>query len=89
MSTPAFHPAQLTVADVDRSRAFHPDVLGLEELARPQFSFPGAWFQPANGQGFKVRYNPAPVAQGVQKHILSGILGSLGLTKADSTLGTR
>ena len=35
----------LHVADVERSRRFYSDVLGLEELPRPAFSFPGAWLR--------------------------------------------
>lgn len=32
------------VADVERSRRFYGQVLGLPELERPAFDFPGAWF---------------------------------------------
>lgn len=38
------------VADLERSRRFYREVLGLEEVTRPQFSFPGAWFRVADGQ---------------------------------------
>ncbi len=50
MSAPAYHHAQFTVSDIDRSRAFYRDVLGLREIARPSFPHPGAWFALANGQ---------------------------------------
>lgn len=33
------------VADVARSERFYREVLRLEPLARPAFSFPGAWFR--------------------------------------------
>lgn len=33
------------VADVARSVAFYTDILQLEPLQRPAFSFPGAWFR--------------------------------------------
>jgi catechol 2,3-dioxygenase-like lactoylglutathione lyase family enzyme len=33
------------VADVALSAAFYRDVLGLEEIPRPAFPFPGAWFR--------------------------------------------
>ena len=33
------------VADVERSAAFYRDVLGLQPIPRPAFTFPGAWFQ--------------------------------------------
>jgi catechol 2,3-dioxygenase-like lactoylglutathione lyase family enzyme len=38
------------VADVETSAAFYRDVLGLEQLPRPAFSFPGAWFSLGPGQ---------------------------------------
>jgi catechol 2,3-dioxygenase-like lactoylglutathione lyase family enzyme len=33
------------VTDVKRSREFYRDVLQLEQIARPAFNFPGAWFR--------------------------------------------
>ncbi len=33
------------VADLEKSVAFYRDVLQLEEMGRPDFDFPGAWFQ--------------------------------------------
>jgi catechol 2,3-dioxygenase-like lactoylglutathione lyase family enzyme len=65
MSTPAFHHTQLTVADLDRSRAFYRDVIGLKELARPHFPFPGAWFQLANGQELHIVKIPEPLTRGM------------------------
>ncbi len=35
----------LHVADVEKSVAFYRDVLRLEPIPRPAFSFPGAWFR--------------------------------------------
>lgn len=35
----------LHVADVERSVAFYRDVMQLEMLPRPAFTFPGAWFR--------------------------------------------
>jgi catechol 2,3-dioxygenase-like lactoylglutathione lyase family enzyme len=32
-------------ADVENSIQFYQNILGLEELARPAFDFPGAWFR--------------------------------------------
>ena len=45
MNIAAIHHVSLTVRDLDRSRAFYREVLGLQEIARPPFNFPGAWFQ--------------------------------------------
>jgi catechol 2,3-dioxygenase-like lactoylglutathione lyase family enzyme len=65
MSTPAFHHTQLTVSDLDRSRAFYRDVLGLKELVRPKFPFPGAWFQLANGQELHIVTVPEAPPRGL------------------------
>ena len=36
----------LVVSDLDRSRGFYRDALGLEEVPRPSnFAFDGAWFR--------------------------------------------
>jgi lactoylglutathione lyase len=35
----------LHVVDVDQSVAFYRDVLRLEQIPRPAFTFPGAWFR--------------------------------------------
>lgn len=35
----------LVVADVEASRQFYVDLLGMSEVARPNFDFQGAWFQ--------------------------------------------
>jgi len=38
------------VQDVDRSAAFYQTVLQLQSIARPAFSFPGAWFRLGTAQ---------------------------------------
>jgi len=40
----------LRITDLERSRTFYRDVLGLEEIARPPFNFPGAWFAAGESQ---------------------------------------
>ena len=40
----------LVIADMDASRKFYVDLLGLEEVPRPAFGFPGAWFQAGTTQ---------------------------------------
>lgn len=45
MQIAAIHHVSLTVHDLERSRSFYRDILGLSEIARPPFNFPGAWFQ--------------------------------------------
>ncbi|MGH7557000.1 MAG: VOC family protein [Gemmatimonadota bacterium] len=38
------HHVSLTVTDLERAKRFYGGVLGLEELERPPFDFPGAWY---------------------------------------------
>jgi catechol 2,3-dioxygenase-like lactoylglutathione lyase family enzyme len=39
------HHVSLPTTDLERSRRFYREVLGLEEIARPPFPFPGAWYR--------------------------------------------
>ena len=40
----------LVSSDLERSRHFYVDLLGMQEQARPDFGFPGLWFQAGNTQ---------------------------------------
>lgn len=44
------HHVGLNVKDLETCRRFYVDVLGLEELPRPDFGFPGAWLQAGSQQ---------------------------------------
>jgi len=44
MDIESLHHVSITVTDLERSRRFYHEVLGLPEIARPPFDFPGAWF---------------------------------------------
>jgi len=46
----ALHHVTLTATDLERSRRFYREILGLREIDRPPFPFPGAWFEVAGGQ---------------------------------------
>jgi glyoxylase I family protein len=50
MEVTAIHHVALTVTDIERSRRFYRDVLSLQEIPRPPFHFPGAWFQLGESQ---------------------------------------
>src|SRR5258708_34130536 len=45
-----FSHAAFRIADVDKSRAFYENVLGLEPIPRPDFSFKGLWYGVGSGQ---------------------------------------
>jgi len=40
----------LVVSDLDQSRRFYRDLLGMREVPRPAFGFPGLWFQAGTTQ---------------------------------------
>jgi glyoxylase I family protein len=45
----AIHHVSLPVSDLERSKRFCGEVLGLREIERPPFDFPGAWFAVGSG----------------------------------------
>jgi catechol 2,3-dioxygenase-like lactoylglutathione lyase family enzyme len=47
---PSLHHVTLPVRDLERSKEFYGGLLGLQEIERPPFGFPGAWFSLGNGQ---------------------------------------
>ena len=38
------------ISDLDKTRAFYKDLLGMDEVSRPNFGFPGLWFQAGTTQ---------------------------------------
>lgn len=45
MQFETLHHVAVAVSDLARAKAFYGRVLGLEEIARPDFSFDGAWYR--------------------------------------------
>lgn len=39
------HHVSLTVTDLESAKKFYGEILGLREIERPNFDFPGAWYQ--------------------------------------------
>ena len=50
MNLAGVHHVSLNVADVDAAGRFYLDVLGLEQIERPDFGFPGMWLQAGDTQ---------------------------------------
>ncbi len=50
MEINTIHHVSLPVTDVERAKRFYRETLGLRELERPPFDFPGAWFQLGDDQ---------------------------------------
>jgi len=50
MRIETIHHVSLTVTDLDCSKKFYREILGLDEIEMPDFPFPGAWFQVGGNQ---------------------------------------
>jgi catechol 2,3-dioxygenase-like lactoylglutathione lyase family enzyme len=50
ISVTAFDHVTIICADLDATRRFYVDILGMREVARPAFGFPGVWIQVGNVQ---------------------------------------
>lgn len=64
MKIAAIHHVSLTVTDLDRSRRFFQEILGLEEIERPAFPTPGAWFQVGPHQQLHLLVSEDPTFRG-------------------------
>jgi len=65
----SLHHVSLPVTDLERSRAFYRDVLGLREMERPPFDFPGAWFSIGAGQLHLIVHDrPTLRTRGIDSH---------------------
>lgn len=66
MKIRSIHHVSLNVVDLERSRRFYRDILGLEEISRPPFSFPGAWFIVGGGQQLHLIVHPGATFRGAK-----------------------
>lgn len=60
------HHISLNVADTETAGRFYTEVLGLEQIPRPAFGFPGMWLQFADGRQLhllEVADHEAPAGQ--------------------------
>lgn len=58
------HHVSLNVTDLERSRAFYREILGLQEITRPPFGFPGAWFAIGDSQQLHLIVHPGATFRG-------------------------
>lgn len=55
----SIHHVSLPVTDLEKAKTFYGDVLGLKEIGRPPFDFPGAWYQIGQQQLHLIVYESA------------------------------
>ena len=56
------HHSALCVTDIARSKRFYGEVLGLQEIPRPDFDFEGAWYEFADGSQLHLIVHDTPLA---------------------------
>ncbi|MCG1022919.1 VOC family protein [Sutcliffiella horikoshii] len=61
------HHVSLAVKDVKEAKHFYGTLLGLPELERPDFDFPGAWYQVGNSQLHLIQNKQAETLRGENK----------------------
>jgi len=66
MEIEAIHHISLTASDLERSRRFYVETLGLKEIHRPDFPFPGAWFQIGEKQQLHLIVHPGATFRGTK-----------------------
>ena len=55
----SIHHVSLPVTDLEKAKMFYGNVLGLKEIKRPPFDFPGAWYEVGQQQLHLIVYEEA------------------------------
>jgi glyoxylase I family protein len=58
ISVTSFDHVTIICADLEATRRFYVDVLGMSQVSRPAFQFPGLWFQVGNVQIHATQESP-------------------------------
>ncbi len=86
MVTPSLHHVLVTAKDIDESRRFYSEVLELREIARPNFSFPGAWFQFGGGQHLHLIVSDTAMSRGSKPVDPQDVHFALGMSSYAKTV---
>src|SRR5512134_2864745 len=54
------HHTAVCVTEIERSKRFYSEVLGLHEVARPDFDFEGAWYELPDGRQLHLIVHETP-----------------------------
>ena len=85
MVAPCLHHVLVATRDVETSIAFYRDVLELRQIARPNFSFGGAWFQFGGGQHLHIAVHDAATMRGDKILDTIDVHFALGMTSFTKT----
>src|ERR1041384_7519870 len=58
MQIESLHHVSIPVSDIERSKRFYAETLGLAGMTRPPFDFPGAWFHLGPNQALHLIVDP-------------------------------
>src|SRR5262245_9623795 len=76
----------ITVTDVAKAREFYSGVLGLEEIPRPAFNFPGIWYGLGNGLSLHIILNDKLVRPAVEREKITAQYPHFALWTEDADL---
>ncbi len=77
----ALHHVSIAVTNIEKAKHFYGDVLGLQEIKRPDFDFEGAWYGVGNQQIHLIVFPTAQTLRGTTE--LSSREGHFALRVAD------
>ena len=63
----SIHHISLSVTDLKQSKHFYGEILGLKEINRPNFDFPGAWYEIGNQQLHLIVYQDSETLRNNQQ----------------------
>jgi catechol 2,3-dioxygenase-like lactoylglutathione lyase family enzyme len=83
----ALHHVAVCVTDIERSKRFYAEVLGMKEIERPAFPFGGAWYEMADGRQLHliVHEQPRTLRGTTEIDLRDGHL-ALGVADFDATV---
>jgi glyoxylase I family protein len=87
MQSPLLHHVSLVTADLPRAITFYRDVLGLEQVERPNFPIAGAWFR-SGGLEIHLIIRPDGSFRKVQKVDADDVHFAVRVTDFDATVAS-
>jgi glyoxylase I family protein len=74
----------ITVTDVAKAREFYTGLLGLQEIPRPAFDFPGIWYSLGNGLSLHIILNDQLVRPAVEREKIQARYAHFALWTEDA-----